>query len=48
MDVWKKTRIIDSQGLNALKRQKYFWFVPSFEHVNFANNEKYSKKIMTI
>jgi len=24
--------------------QKHFWFVSSFEHVNFAINEKYSKK----
>jgi len=23
--------------------QKHFWFVSSFEHVNFAINEKYSK-----
>ncbi len=41
----KKTRIIHSQGLSAFNMQKHFWFVLSFEHVNFANNEKYSKKL---
>jgi hypothetical protein len=24
--------------------QKHFWFVLSFEHVNFVINEKYSQK----
>ncbi len=41
----KKTRIIHSWGLNALNMQKHFWFVSSFEHVNFAINGKYSQKI---
>jgi hypothetical protein len=40
----KKKRIIHSQGLSALNMQKHFWFVSSFEHVNFAINGKYSKK----
>ncbi len=35
---FKKTRIVHSQGLNALNMQKKFWFVSSFEHVNFAIN----------
>ncbi len=43
-DVWKK-RTIHSQGLSALNMQKHFWFVSSFEHVNFAINGKYSKEI---
>ncbi len=34
--------------LNDLNMQKHFWFVSSFEHVNFASNKKYSKKILTI
>ncbi len=41
----KKTKIVHFQGLSALNMQKHFWFVSSFEHVNFAINEKYSKKI---
>jgi hypothetical protein len=32
-------------GLNALNMQFYFfWFVSSFEHVNFVTNGKYCKK----
>jgi hypothetical protein len=38
----------DSWGLSALNMQKHFWIVSSCEHVNFAINGKYSKKIMTI
>jgi hypothetical protein len=41
----KITRIVNSQGLSALNMQKHFWFVSSFEHVNFAVNRKYFKKI---
>jgi hypothetical protein len=41
----KKTRIVHPQGLNALTMQIYFWFVSSFEHVKFAINGKYSKKL---
>jgi hypothetical protein len=47
----KKTRTVHFWGLNtlnALNMQKHFWFVSSFEHVNFATNEKIPKKIMTI
>ncbi len=43
-----KTRTVHSQGLNVLNMQICFLFVSNFEHVNFAINEKYSKKIMTI
>jgi hypothetical protein len=39
----KKTRIVHARNLNALNMQKHFWFVSSFEHVNFAINKKYSK-----
>jgi hypothetical protein len=28
--------------------QKHFWFMSSFEHVDFAINGKYSKNIMII
>jgi hypothetical protein len=42
-DVQKKTKIVHFLGLNALNMQKHFWFVSSFEHVNFAINGKYSK-----
>jgi hypothetical protein len=42
---WKKTRIIHSQSLNALNMQKHFWFLSSFDYVNFAINGKYSKKL---
>jgi len=38
----KKT--VYSQGLNVSNMQKRFWFLSNFEHVNFAINEKYSKK----
>jgi hypothetical protein len=38
----KKTKIVPSKSLNALNMQKHFWFVSSFEHVNFAINGKYS------
>ncbi len=41
----KKKRTIHSWGLDALNIQKHFWFVPSFEHVDFAINGKYSKNI---
>jgi hypothetical protein len=41
----KKTKSVHSWGLSVLNMQKYFWFVSSFEHVNFAINEKYSKNI---
>jgi hypothetical protein len=36
----KKTRIVHSQCLSALSMQKHFWFVSSFDHVNFAINGK--------
>jgi hypothetical protein len=42
---FKKTKSIHSQGLSALNMPKYFSFVSSFEHVNFAINGKYSKKL---
>jgi hypothetical protein len=44
-NVWKK------QGLSIIKvwvllnMQNHFWFVLSFEHVNFAINGKYFKKL---
>jgi hypothetical protein len=41
----KKIKIVHSQGLSALNMQKHFWFVSSFEHVNFAINGTYSKNI---
>ncbi len=41
----KKTKIVHFRGLSALNMQKRFWFVSSFEHVNFAINAKYSKEI---
>ncbi len=41
----KKNKIVHFQGLNALNMQKYFEFVSGFEHVNFAINRKYFKKI---
>jgi hypothetical protein len=40
----EKTRTIHSWGLSVLNMQKHFWFVSSFEHVNFSFNGKYSKK----
>jgi hypothetical protein len=40
----KKTKIVQSPGLNALNMQKHFKFVSSFEHINFAINEKHSKR----
>jgi hypothetical protein len=43
-NVWKNIRIIHSHGSNVLNMQKHFWFVLSFEHVNFVIDEKYSKK----
>jgi hypothetical protein len=44
----KKIGIVYFQGLSVLNMQKHFKFVLSFEHVKFAINEKYSKKIMII
>ncbi len=41
----KKTKIIHSQSLNVLNMQKHFLFVSSFEHIIFAINQKYFKKI---
>jgi hypothetical protein len=42
----EKTKIVHFQGLSAFfNMQKYFKFVSSFEHVNFAINAKYSKKL---
>jgi hypothetical protein len=40
----KKTKIVHFWSLSALNMKKYFWFVSNFERVNFAINEKYSKK----
>jgi hypothetical protein len=40
----KKTKIVQSRGLNALNMQKHFKFVSNFEHINFAINGKYSKR----
>jgi hypothetical protein len=40
--------IIHSQNLSALNMQNYFVFMSSFEHIEFAINEKYSKIIMLI
>jgi hypothetical protein len=42
-DVLKK-RTVHFQGLSALNVQKHFWFVLSFEHVNFTIDGKYYKK----
>ncbi len=39
----KKIRNAHSWGLSAKNMQKHFLFVSSFEHINFAINEKYSK-----
>jgi hypothetical protein len=36
-------RLVHSLSLNAFNMQKHFWFLSSFEHVDFAINEKYSK-----
>jgi hypothetical protein len=36
----KKTRTVHFQCLSALNMQKHFWFVSSFDHVNFAINGK--------
>ncbi len=44
----KKTKIVHSWSLSALNMQKHFWFMSSFEHVNFAIDGKYSKNIITI
>jgi hypothetical protein len=44
--MYKKIRIIYSQGLNALNKQKKNWFVSSLEHVNFTINGKYFKKTL--
>jgi len=35
-----KTKTIHFRGLSALNMQKQFWFVSSFEHVNFVNSKK--------
>jgi hypothetical protein len=40
-----KNKDYHSWGLSALNMQKHFLFVSSFEDVNFAINEKYSKKL---
>jgi hypothetical protein len=45
---FEKPRIAHSQGLNALNMQIFYLFISSFEHLNFAINEKYLKKIVTI
>ncbi len=34
----KKIGIVHFRGLSTLNMQKHFWFVPNFEHVNFAIN----------
>jgi hypothetical protein len=39
----KEIKIVHFWSLSALNMQKHFLFVSSFEHVNFAINEKYSK-----
>ncbi len=39
----KKIRIVHFWSLSVLNMQKHFWFLSSFEHVNFAINGKYSK-----
>ncbi len=44
----KKTKIVHFQGLNALNMQKYFVYVSKFEHIKFAINGKYFKKIIII
>jgi hypothetical protein len=38
-------RHVDSQGFECFEHAKHFLFVSSFEHVNFAINEKYFKKV---
>jgi hypothetical protein len=43
-----KKKAIHFWGLNALNMQKHFLFVSSFEHINFAINEKIPKALMTI
>jgi hypothetical protein len=40
---FEKKKVIHFRGLSALKMQKHFLFVSSFENINFAFNEKYSK-----
>jgi hypothetical protein len=44
----RKKNICKKQGLNALNMQKLFWFMLSFEHVNFIINGNIPKKLMTI
>jgi hypothetical protein len=41
----KKTRIVHSWNLNVFNMQKHFLFLSNFEHVNFAINQKYSKRL---
>jgi len=41
----KEIWIVHFQGLNDLNMKKHFWFVSSFELVDFAINGKYSKNI---
>jgi hypothetical protein len=40
----KKNKDCHFGSLSALSMQKHFLFVSIFEHMNFAINEKYSKK----
>jgi hypothetical protein len=44
----EKMTFVKKQGLSALNMQRHFLFMLSYEHVNFAINGKYSKKIMII
>jgi hypothetical protein len=41
----KKIKIVHSWSLSALNMQKHFLFVSNFDHINFAINGKYSKKL---
>jgi len=43
-NMFKKVRIIYFQSFSVLNTLKFFSFVSSFEHINFAINGKYSQK----
>ncbi len=43
--MFEKIWTIHSWGLSALNMQTHFWFVSSFEHINFAINGEYSKNV---
>jgi hypothetical protein len=43
-DVWKKQKLSTFEVWVVWRQKKHFWFVSSFEHVNFAINENIPKK----